>query len=200
MKWHDQDYTSGQGYSRDQNKIFKSDFNTFLLRYVQRLFPQCTGRYMTYMYKIARGKTGIQSSLHRSSPALFWTFLSALHGSLASRTPLCSYFAYEHTTLLVSGAIELTRCCHPSRPIGFSQDLGILTTSSLVGKARNLDAYTWVPPLGVPGTFSRAPGCRLLRDHLSQYTPYTPVLLKKKPWINKYLAAWCKKPTHWKIP
>ena len=78
MKWHDQDYTSGQGYSRDQNKIFNSDFNTFLLRYVQRLFPQCTGRYMTYMYNIARGKTGIQSSLHRSSPALFWTFLSAV--------------------------------------------------------------------------------------------------------------------------
>lgn len=49
--------------------------------------------------------------------------LPALHGSLASWTPLCSYFTYEHTTLLVSGAIELARCCHPSCPIGFSQDL-----------------------------------------------------------------------------
>ena len=26
--------------------------------------------------------------------------------------------------MLISGAIELARCCHPSDPIGFSQDLG----------------------------------------------------------------------------
>lgn len=67
--------------------------------------------------------------------------LPGLHGSLASWTPLCLYFSYEHTTMLVSGAIELARCCHPSRPIGFSQNLRrqvgrLWATPSQTGRAK----------------------------------------------------------------
>lgn len=76
MKWHDQDYTSGQGYSRDQNKISNSDLY-FLSATLCTKSLSTVYRYMTHVCKIARRKTEIQSSLHRSSPALFWTFLSA---------------------------------------------------------------------------------------------------------------------------
>lgn len=51
------------------------------------------------------------------------------------------YFSCEHTTMLVSGAIELARCCHPSRPIGFSQNLRrqvrrVWATPSQTGRAK----------------------------------------------------------------
>lgn len=61
-----------------------------------------------------------------------------------SRVPLLDptlYFSYEHTTMLVSGAIELARCCHPSRPQGFSQNFrgrwgGYGATPSQTGRAK----------------------------------------------------------------